>query len=117
MSFYPSYSTIRWTATFVGLLKLTPHRSHASEPESSLARYFIRASIVHLHPASGQDPNDFPPVKTPTGADASAGEVVQTPENLRGQDGKPGRMVIFAKLSVRMPGIFRLKFTLFETTE
>lgn len=92
-------------------------RPSTSESESSLARYFIRASIVHPHPVSIQEPMDFPLVKTPTGADASAGEVVQTPENLRGLDGISGRLVIFAKLSVRMPGIFRLKFTLFQTTE
>ncbi|ORX37780.1 velvet factor, partial [Kockovaella imperatae] len=46
-----------------------------------------------------------------------AGEVIQTPERLAGLDGKPGSVVVFAKLNVRVPGTFRLKFTLYETSE
>ena len=82
-----------------------------------MTRFFIRASIVHPQPLDSDLPNTYTPVKTPTGADASAGEVVQTPERLRGLDGHIGQLVIFAKLSVRMPGVFRLKFTLFQTSE
>lgn len=85
-----------------------------------MANYFIRASIVHPQPSNDAGSSmavDYPLVRTPAGAEASAGEVVQTPENLRGLEGKASRMVIFAKLSVRMPGIFRLKFTLFNTSE
>ena len=88
-----------------------------SEAESGLAQFFIRASIVHPQPLDSESPNTYTPVKTPTGAEASAGEVVQTPERLRGLDGHIGQLVIFAKLSVRMPGVFRLKFTLFQTSE
>ncbi len=79
--------------------------------------YFIRASIVHAQSIitpTGEE--DYLPVKTPTGADATAGEVIQTPEKLKGLDGVYGALVIFAKLSVRVPGIFRLKFTLYNTT-
>lgn len=80
--------------------------------------YFIRASIVHPTPTPNEHgEEDFLPVKTPTGSDATAGEVIQTPERLKGLDGQAGFMVIFAKLSVRMPGVFRLRFTLYETTE
>lgn len=59
----------------------------------------------------------YPTVKTPTGADATAGETIQTPERLRHLDGKPGALCIFAKLSVRVPGVYRLKFTLYETAK
>ncbi len=65
----------------------------------------------------GSEPLSFPPVKTPTGAEATAGETIQTPEKLKGLDGRPGALVVFAKLSVRVPGVFRLKFTLYETSE
>jgi hypothetical protein len=82
------------------------------------AKYFIRASIVHPEPTTNElGEVDYLPVKTPTGSDATAGEVIQTPERLKGLDGQYGYMVIFAKLSVRMPGNFRLKMTLYETTE
>ncbi|OCF35243.1 hypothetical protein I316_03286 [Kwoniella heveanensis BCC8398] len=56
-------------------------------------------------------------IKTPIGADATTGEVVQTPEKLKLLDGRPAALCIFAKLSVRVPGVFRLMFTLFETTD
>lgn len=57
------------------------------------------------------------PVKTPTGIDATTGEVMQTPRNLEGLEGNIDSMVIFAKLGVRVPGVFRLKMTLYETTK
>lgn len=76
--------------------------------------FFIRVSIVHPTPAQN---GEYDIVRTPTGAEASTGEVIQTPERLNGLDGKPGAVVIFAKLSVRMPGVFRMKFTLYETSE
>ena len=56
------------------------------------------------------------PVKTPTGMDAATGDIIQTPEKLKALDGRSGALCIFAKLSVRMPGVFRLKFTLYETS-
>ena len=79
--------------------------------------YFIRASIVHssLQP-SAHGPR-YHRIQTPTGADASAGESIQTPERLKGLDGHTTALAIFAKLSVRVPGIFRLMFTLFESGE
>lgn len=83
-----------------------------SLPDST--RHFVRVTIVHPDISI---PETFTPVKTPTGADASAGEVIQTPERLRGLDGRSGQLCVFAKLSVRMPGVFRLKFTLYETLE
>ena len=75
--------------------------------------FFIRASIVYPDP----DGDDYTAVKTPTGADAAAGDTIQTPERLCGLDGMPGSVVVFAKLNVRVPGTFRLKFTLYETSE
>jgi hypothetical protein len=89
----------------------------SNDSESGLTKFFIRASIVHPQPVDSSSPPVYALVKTPTGADASAGEVVQTPERLRTLDGGAGQLVIFAKLSVRMPGVFRLKFTLFQTGE
>ncbi|WVW86989.1 hypothetical protein I302_109045 [Kwoniella bestiolae CBS 10118] len=88
--------------------------------------FFIRATIVASSPVKVPFPDHGLPsilepyyqaIKTPTGADATTGEVVQTPEKLRLLDGKPGAICIFAKLSVRVPGVFRLMFTLYDTTE
>jgi hypothetical protein len=59
---------------------------------------------------------DYVVIKTPTGYEATAGEAVQTPEKLKMLDGSFGYIVCFAKLSVRVPGIFRLRFTLYEAT-
>ncbi|WWC95771.1 hypothetical protein V866_002637 [Kwoniella sp. B9012] len=88
--------------------------------------FFIRATTVAATPVKVPFPDHGLPsilepyyqaIKTPTGADATTGEVIQTPEKLRLLDGKPGAICIFAKLSVRVPGIFRLMFTLYDTTE
>lgn len=80
--------------------------------------FFIRASLVAAEPTVQEDNKEvYAAVKTPTGADVTAGEVIQTPERLRHMDGKPGALCIFAKLSVRLPGVFRLMFTLYETAQ
>lgn len=80
--------------------------------------FFIRASLVAAEPTPGAENGElYATVKTSNGADATAGEVIQTPERLRHMDGKPGALCIFAKLSVRLPGVFRLKFTLYETAQ
>ncbi|KAK8849611.1 hypothetical protein IAR55_004946 [Kwoniella newhampshirensis] len=88
--------------------------------------FFIRASIVAAKPidvpvpdhrSSSTSEPSFPPIKTPIGADATTGEVIQTPEKLRLLDGRIGALCIFAKISVRVPGVFRLLFTLYDTTE
>jgi hypothetical protein len=82
--------------------------------------YFIRVTIVHpnsVSTGSSHEPIQYEAVKTPTGSDATAGEAIQTPERLKQLDGRPGALCIFTKLSVRVPGIFRLKFTLYETTK
>lgn len=76
---------------------------------------FIRATIVNAEPELSSSPEDYAHVKTSSGAEASTGELIQTPEKLKALDGTPAAMCIFAKLSVRLPGIFRLKFTLFES--
>ncbi|WVQ75143.1 hypothetical protein IAR50_004752 [Cryptococcus sp. DSM 104548] len=60
---------------------------------------------------------DYAPVRLSVGADAATGELVQTPEKLRLLDGRSAALCIFAKLGVRLPGTFRLKFTLFQMTE
>ncbi|TYJ57887.1 hypothetical protein B9479_001497 [Cryptococcus floricola] len=100
--------------------------------------FFVRAAIVTAETvpltsdqASTSSQSDSPfssrplshpqshyaPVRLNLGADAATGEVVQTPERLRLLDGRPAALCIFAKLGVRLPGTFRLKFTLFRTTE
>ncbi|KAI9638964.1 velvet factor, partial [Dioszegia hungarica] len=45
------------------------------------------------------------------------GETIQTPEKLRLLDERQAALCVFAKLSIRMPGMFRLKFTLYETSK
>ncbi|WVO23216.1 uncharacterized protein IAS62_004563 [Cryptococcus decagattii] len=96
--------------------------------------FFIRVTTVASDPLTSVSPTSFSPspfsseplthagptyasVRTPLGADATTGEVIQTPEKLRLLDGRVAALCTFAKVSVRVPGIFRLKFTLFETTE
>lgn len=81
--------------------------------------FFIRVSIVHNVPEQPDSYGNYQysPVITPNGLDAATGEVIQTPEKLKNVDGRPGALCIFAKLSVRVPGVFRLKFTLFDTAE
>ena len=82
--------------------------------------FFVRVTIVHSDPGQLSDINtnyQYSPVKTPNGLDATTGEVIQTPEKLKKLDGRLGALCVFAKLSVRVPGIFRLKFTLHESTE
>lgn len=80
-------------------------------------QFFIRASLVEVEPMSIDDNGKitWKTVTTNSGAEATAGDVIQTPERLRHLDGSAGALCIFAKLSVRMPGWFRLKFTLYET--
>ncbi|WVQ96003.1 hypothetical protein IAU59_003103 [Kwoniella sp. CBS 9459] len=102
-------------------------RSHQISTEHLLesTSFFIRASIVSATAVPVPVPDHGRPsvaepyysaIKTPTGADATTGEVVQTPEKLKLLDGRPVALCIFAKLSVRVPGVFRLMFTLYETT-
>ncbi|WVR08106.1 hypothetical protein IAU60_005152 [Kwoniella sp. DSM 27419] len=88
--------------------------------------FFIRATIVSAtstpvpvpdHGLPSVNEPHYTAIKTPTGADATTGEVVQTPEKLRLLDGRSTALCIFAKLSVRVPGVFRLMFTLYETTD
>jgi hypothetical protein len=81
--------------------------------------FFIRASLVAGEPSSPNEvtanAEQYAAIRTPTGAEPTSGEVIQTPERLKHLDGTPGALCIFPKLSVRLPGVFRLKFTLFET--
>ncbi|KLT46245.1 hypothetical protein CC85DRAFT_281897 [Cutaneotrichosporon oleaginosum] len=80
-------------------------------------QFFIRASLVSKDPVSYDEGKPcYQPQVTQSGAEATAGDVIQTPERLRHMDGTPGALCIFAKLSVRLPGPFRLKFTLYETS-
>ncbi|ORY34818.1 velvet factor-domain-containing protein [Naematelia encephala] len=71
---------------------------------------FVRVLLI------GTDNENVKVVKTPQGSDATAGEVVQTPEKLRLLDGSWGALCVFAKLSIRLPGVFQLKFILYETS-
>lgn len=95
-----------------------PHYGPSADLSDLLdsSQFFIRASLVGAEPTANEDGKpSYPTIKTPTGADATAGEMIQTPERLRHLDGRPAALCIFPKLSVRLPGVFRLKFTLYET--
>jgi hypothetical protein len=75
---------------------------------------FIHASLVHPDPDASAS---YTVAKTPTGISATTGETIQTPEKLRLLDERQAALCVFAKLSIRMPGMFRLKFTLYETSK
>lgn len=97
-------------------MSLIPPRPTLTKSELLEAcNLFIRATIVHPD-SHASNPAEFDLVKTPTGADATAGEVVQTPEKLRGLNGAFGAFCIFAKVGARIPGVFRVKTTLYETS-
>lgn len=85
---------------------------HADEDLHEASTFFLRASLVH----SIADEHGHAPVRTPNGTSATTGEVIQTLEKLQMLDGTPGALCIFAKLSVRMPGVFRLLFTLYSVS-
>jgi hypothetical protein len=59
----------------------------------------------------------YPELKLPNGMDATTGESLQTPERLKDMEGVEGAFCIFGRLSIRMPGLFRLRFTLYQTVE
>jgi len=91
---------------------------HLSDLLDSTA-FFVRVSIVQSNLGQTTDPYtsyQYASVKAPNGLEAATGEIIQTPERLKKLDGRSGSLCIFAKLSVRVPGVFRLKFTLYETT-
>ncbi|KAL7425099.1 hypothetical protein Q5752_000787 [Cryptotrichosporon argae] len=96
-------------------------KSSASSDILDSACFFIRASLVDPDPAPDPAPpgdagdGGYDGVRMPGGGDATAVEIIQTPEKLKDMEGETVFMCIFAKLSVRLPGVFRLKFTLFET--
>ncbi|KAG0747910.1 hypothetical protein G6F57_005416 [Rhizopus arrhizus] len=48
------------------------------------------------------------------GNSTTAGAVVQSPHKLKDLDGRDGGFFIFSDISVRLEGVYRLKFTLFE---
>ncbi|CED82278.1 cop9 signalosome subunit 7 [Phaffia rhodozyma] len=56
----------------------------------------------------------YPVVKTATGANATAGDWVMSTEMLCDINGGQGSFCVFSKLSIRVPGKFRLRFILYE---
>lgn len=55
-------------------------------------------------------------LRLPAGQEATTGEATQTPEKLQDLEGKEGAFCVFGRLSIRMPGQFRLRFILYEAT-
>ncbi|WVO13782.1 hypothetical protein L204_101404 [Cryptococcus depauperatus] len=98
------------TAFFVKVAIVTCTSVPLSSPSSPTQTPFSSKPLSHCRSV-------YSPVKTPLGADAITGEIVQTPEKLRLLDGRTAALCVFAKISVRVPGTFRLKFTLYEISE
>lgn len=108
--FVPTRQLLESTSFFIRATTVTSDPLTPASPTSFNPSLFSSKPLTHAGPT-------YAPVKTPLGADATTGEVIQTPEKLRLLDGRMAALCTFAKISVRVPGIFRLKFTLFETTE
>ncbi len=89
--------------------------------------FFVRTRLVASQPAEGSTWDDersysptaasWPEQRLPQGNEATTGEALQTPEKLRDLEGQEGAFCVFGRLSIRMPGIFRLRFVLYETKE
>ncbi|KAJ9094415.1 hypothetical protein QFC21_005954 [Naganishia friedmannii] len=83
--------------------------------------------LVAPHPEFVMKPSEFSPnrkhgqiyqeLRLPAGQEATTGEATQTPEKLQDLEGKEGAFCVFGRLSIRMPGQFRLRFVLYETTQ
>lgn len=87
---------------------------------------FVRVSLVAklssndpMSIPSDHDPSlpYYPEVRLPQGTAATTGEALQTPEKLLDLEGKEGVFCVFGKLSIRMPGVFRLRFVVYNTVE
>lgn len=61
------------------------------------------------------DPHDYEERKLAQGADATTGETTQGLDQLQDLRNEMGVFAVFGKLSVRVPGVFRLRFELYET--
>lgn len=87
---------------------------------------FVRVNLVAR--LSSSDPSTipadhdpsvpyYPEVRLPQGIAATTGESLQTPEKLLDLEGNEGVFCVFGKLSIRMPGVFRLRFVVYNTIE
>jgi hypothetical protein len=73
-------------------------------------------SIAETSTGADPDPADYEERKLAQGAVATTGETVQGVDKLQDLSGRPGAFSVFGKLSVRVPGVFRLRFEMFETS-
>lgn len=60
-------------------------------------------------------PQDYEERRLAQGAVATTGETTQGLDKLQDLEGKFSAFGVFGKLSIRVPGIFRLRFELYET--
>lgn len=72
-------------------------------------------TVKRNNPSDHSDPFDFEERRLAQGADATTGETTQGLDQLQDLYGQMGVFAVFGKLSVRVPGVFRLRFELFET--
>ncbi|GHJ86791.1 hypothetical protein NliqN6_3193 [Naganishia liquefaciens] len=88
--------------------------------------FFMKAVLVSQKPEYVMDSATSPSrnhtlvyqeLRLPAGQEATTGEATHTPEKLQDLDGKDGAFCVFGRLSIRMPGQFRLRFTLYEATQ
>jgi hypothetical protein len=88
---------------------------------------FMKAVLVSSKPEYTMDSANVSPTRNytpvyqelrlPAGQEATTGEATNTPEKLQDLEGKEGAFCVFGRLSIRMPGQFRLRFTLYEATQ
>lgn len=89
--------------------------------------FFMKAVLVSQKPEYIPDSASVSPsrslnlvyqeLRLPAGQEATTGEATHTPEKLQDLEGREGAFCVFGRLSIRMPGQFRLRFTLYEATQ
>lgn len=70
------------------------------------ANFFLHTTLAHV--------SDYSDIHCSNGNRTTAGSVVQSLHKLKDTNEAEGAFFIFADISIRVEGIFRLKFTLFE---
>ncbi|KAJ9119566.1 hypothetical protein QFC22_003275 [Naganishia vaughanmartiniae] len=109
------------------IVQIIPNRPSSISEMLVHHHFFMKAILVAPHPDFVMNGAELSPtckhgqlyqeLRLPAGQEATTGEATQTPEKLQDLAGREGAFCVFGRLSIRMPGQFRLRFVLYETTQ